>query len=441
MSAMDIVSRKLSEITPYEKNAKKHDRAQVDNVAESIRKYGFVQPLVIDRNGVIVIGHCRYAAAKKLRMKEVPCVLVDDLTPEQVNALRIVDNKTNESEWDMDFLSDELSCLDLSDFDFDFGLDDEPAPEDTVEEVPVPDFSEQVISKPGDIWQLGEHRLMCGDSTSAADLEKLTCGDLMDCVVTDPPYNMNYEGAGNATDRKSKKIINDNMNDADFKKFLTSVYETMKAGMKDGASFYVFYKELGKGVFITSLEDAGLTYKQELIWVKNQLVLGGSKYQSMYEPCLFGCKGKRIADWNAGRKERSVIESVDLMDEDELRAAIRELTETEPTDIIRENKPLKNDLHPTMKPVKLLAKFIKNSTKRGETVLDLFGGSGSTMMACEQLGRSCYMMELDPKYVDVIVKRWELLTGKKARLISCDEDLVAMVMLFLYYNPKAVCYE
>jgi len=277
---------------------------------------------------------------------------------------------------------------------------------------------DEPLSKQGQIYQLGKHRLMCGDSTSVDDLNKLLNGQKADCVVTDPPYNMNYEGAGNTKDRASKRIMNDKMPDAEFEKFLTNVYETMQTGMKDGASFYVFYKELGSGVFITALKNAGLTFKQELVWVKNQLVLGGSKYQSMYEPCLFGCKGKRITNWNAGRKERSVIESIDFMNEDELRNAIKELTEYEPTDVIRENKPLKNDLHPTMKPIKLLAKFIKNSSKQGEVVLDVFGGSGSTLMACEQLDRSCFVMELDPKYVDVIIQRWETFTGQKAVLLN-----------------------
>lgn len=324
------------------------------------------------------------------------------------------------AEWDFDLLSEELD--DLFDFDMSvFGFEDEPEDEESAEVV-EDDFEAELPEEPkakhGDIYQLGKHRLMCGDSTSVDDLNKLLNGQRADCVVTDPPYNMNYEGAGNTKDRKSKRIMNDKMSDADFEKFLTSVYETMQTGMKDGASFYVFYKELGSGVFITALDNAGLTFKQELIWVKNQLVLGGSKYQSMYEPCLFGCKGKRITNWNAGRKERSVIESVDLMNEDELKKAIRELTEHEPTDIIRENKPLKNDLHPTMKPIKLLAKFIKNSSKQGENILDLFGGSGSTLMACEQLDRSCYAMELDPKYVDVIIQRWEQFTGQKAVLLN-----------------------
>lgn len=343
------------------------------------------------------------------------------MTDEQIKAYRLADNKVAEkAEWDFDLLGEELENI----FDIDmlgFGFEDMTEEEEAeIIEGEVPEPPAEPKAKLGDIYQLGRHRLMCGDSTSVDDLIKLTEGQEVDCVCTDPPYNMAYEGAGNTKDRKGKRILNDNMPEDKFEKFLTDVYKNIYIGLKDGASFYVFYKELGTGVFITALRDAGLTFKQELIWVKNQIVLGGSKYQNMYEPCVFGCKGKRVTNWNAGRKERSVIESVDLMDEDELRKAIKLLTEQEPTDIIRENKPLKNDLHPTMKPVKLLAKLIKNSTKKDEIVLDLFGGSGSSLMACEQLERCCFVMELDPKYIDVIIQRWENFTGEKAVLLNGD---------------------
>lgn len=185
---------------------------------------------------------------------------------------------------------------------------------------------------------------------------------------------------------------------------------------------------MGHGTFITAMEQAGITYKQELVWVKNSLVLGGSKYQSMYEPCLFGCKGPSVKYWYGGRKNTSVIESIDLMDEDELRAAVRALTEAEECDVIRENKTLKNDLHPTMKPVKLVAKLIKNSSREGDVVLDLFGGSGSTLMACEQLDRNACLMELDPKYVSVILQRYINFKGS-------DEDV------FLLKDGKKIPYS
>lgn len=212
--------------------------------------------------------------------------------------------------------------------------------------------------------------------------------------------------------------MNDKMSDDDFAEFMTAVYTNIKTALQNGGSFYAFYKEMGTGVFINTCRRAGLTFKQELIWAKNQIVLGGSKYQNMYEPCVFGCRGAQPAIWNGGRKQRSVIDSMDFMDEKEIREALRTLLNELECDVIHERKPVVNDLHPTMKPVKLIAKLIGNSTTESGSVLDLFGGSGTTMIACEQLGRTCYMMELDPKYCDVIIRRWENFTGGKAVLIN-----------------------
>lgn len=404
---------KLADLVPYIRNAKKHDKTQIDNVAQSIKEFGIVQPIVIDKDNNIIIGHCRALACKKLKIKEVPVVKLEDLTPEEANKLRLLDNKLNESEWDFDLLADEIEDLDFDGFDLDWGIEEEKR-EIIEDEPPEPDFENEPTAKRGDIYQCGRHRVMCGDSTSADDLRQLLDGKVADLLLTDPPYNMNFEGAGNTKDRESKKIMNDHMSDDDFEKFLQKIFGLAKEFIKDGASFYVFYKELGRGVFITSILNAGLKFKQELIWVKNQLVLGGSNYQSMYEPCLYGCKGKRVKIWNGKRKQRSVIESVDLMTEDEMRKAIRELTEVDETDIVRENKPVVNDLHPTMKPIKLLTRFVYNSSNIDDAVLDIFGGSGSTMIACQQLDRSAYLMELDPRFVDVIVKRWENFTGEKA---------------------------
>lgn len=213
---MEVKNRKLSSITAYGKNAKKHDKTQINNVAESIKQYGFVQPIVIDRDGVIVIGHCRALAAKKLGMEEVPCVCVDDLTPEQVNALRLVDNKSNESDWDFDLLADELPGLDLSAFDFEWGLRDE-LNDSVVEDDYEPVIPAEPKSKLGDVYQLGDHRLMCGDSTSLTDVQKLVGGAQIDLLLTDPPYNVDYQGTAG-------KIKNDNMEDAAFRQFLTDAF-------------------------------------------------------------------------------------------------------------------------------------------------------------------------------------------------------------------------
>lgn len=423
---MQIHEILLEDLREYENNPRNNDGA-VQAVADSIKQFGFKVPIVIDSDNIIVAGHTRLKAARLLGLETVPCIIADDLTPEQVKAFRLADNKTGElAEWDLPALEIELAELsemsldfDMSDFGFDLSENEEPQ-EIVEDDVPEVDEENEPICKLGDIWQLGKHRLLCGDCTDVSAVERLMNNELADMVLTDPPYNMGYMGAGNKDKSKYKhdKILNDKMSDDDFERFLTDVYSNLFIAMKDGASFYVFYKELGKGVFITALEKGGLTFKQELVWVKNQIVLGGSKYQNMYEPCLYGCKGERIENWYAGRRERSVIESIDLMNEFELRSTIIELLGTLETDVVRENKTLKNDLHPTMKPLKLLGRFINNSSAKEDIILDLFGGSGSTLIACEQTGRRCYTMELDPKYCDVIIKRWEQFTGETAVKIA-----------------------
>ena len=403
---MKIEQMKLADLKPYGGNAKKHDETQIKNVMQSIKEYGVVQPLVVDKDNVLIIGHCRLAACKRLKLAEVPVVRLEDLSEEEANKLRLLDNKLNESEWDFDLLADQIPDLDFSEYEIDWGLAEESTEDTTIVEDEPPAPPEVPFSQLGDIWLMGDHRLLCGDSCNLDDVAILMDGQQADCVITDPPYNMAYEGAGNSKDRASKRIKNDHMSSEKFREFLHDAYVAFYTAMKDGASIYVFYKELGEGVFIEQMAGAGLNFKQELIWVKNQLVLGGSKYQSMYEPCLMACKGKSIKIWNGGRKQRSVIESIDFMDEDELRDTIKELMAEQDPDIIRERKQIVNDLHPTMKPIRLLAKFVENSSNKGDIVLDLFGGSGSTLMACEQLGRKCYLNELDEKFVDVIVQRY-----------------------------------
>ena len=418
---MQIKEVPISEVTPYERNAKKHPQDQIEHIANSLKRFGWKQPLVVDKDGVVVVGHGRLLAARKLGYEKVPVLYADDLTEDEIKAFRLADNKTNESAWDDELLDlelDEIEDINMGEFGFSRGLDvseEEGAIIEDDYEVKLP---EEPKSKRGDIYQLGEHRLMCGDSTVMADVGKLVCENDIDLVVTDPPYNMNYEGGGGTKDRKEKRIIGDHMPKAQFKTFLESAFRCYEDVMKDGATIYCFYKELGEGVFITAMKDAGLTFKQELIWVKDQLVLGGAKYQNIYEPFLMGCKGKSIKKWNGGRKQRSVIESFEFMDEEELRNTIKELIDGLDADILREKKQLRNDLHPTMKPVRLIARLIKNSSNIGDCICDLFGGSGTTVIAAEQLGRKAYIMEIDPKFCDVIVDRWETFTGKKAVLLN-----------------------
>ena len=387
---MKVANRNLAELTPYAKNAKKHDSTQIANVAESIRQFGFVQPIVIDRNGVIVIGHCRALAAKKLGMEEVPCVCVDDLTPEQVNALRIVDNKSNESPWDFDILPDELAELDLSGFDFDFGIEDEAEETEIVEdEAPEIDDDAEPIAKLGDIWQLGRHRLMCGDSTSIEDVEKLMGGQLADMLLTDPPYNVAYEGK--TKDRLT--IQNDSMDNDSFRQFLRDAFSSADAVMKQGAVFYIWHADSEGYNFRGACFDIGWKVRQCLIWNKNSMVMGRQDYQWKHEPCLYGWKEGASHLWASDRKQTTVIDY---------------------------QRPTKAEIHPTMKPVGLFDYQIKNNTKGGDIVLDLFNGSGTTIMACEQNGRVARCMELDPRYVDACIKRWESFTGEKAVLLNDD---------------------
>lgn len=389
---MKVEMRALDTVKPYEKNAKKHDQTQIDNVAESIRQYGFVQPIVVDKDGIIVIGHCRALGAKKLGLKQVPCVCVDDLTPEQVNALRLVDNKSNESDWDFDLLADELPMLVLDGFDFDWGLPE--ITEEVVEdEVPEVDEESEPITKLGDIWQLGRHRLMCGDSTSIDDVEKLMGGNKADMVFTDPPYNMNYCGAG----------------------FINQENKNVKERIKDIIDFdakeisYLAQGNVANNVFIFTSKDLIKDYLvifdswkfNLLTWHKtNTPPMVNNNYFADTEYLLYFHKGKRV--WNNGLKPIDIYKKyfVSSMGEGKKDAGA--------------------DLHPTMKPLAIIENQVKICSKKDEIVVDIFGGSGSTLIACEQLDRTCYMMELDPKYCDVIIKRWENFTGEKAVLLNGD---------------------
>ena len=372
---MEIQYMRLSEITPYGKNAKNHDQTQINNVAESIRQYGFVQPIVIDRDGVIVIGHCRAMAAKKLGMEEVPCVCVDDLTPEQVNALRLVDNKSNESDWDFDLLADEIPGLDLSAFDFDWGLPE--ITEEVIEdEAPEVDEDADPIAKLGDIWQLGRHRLMCGDSTDKATVELLMDGNKADMVFTDPPYNIGYQGVSD-----KRTIQNDKMTDEDFVDFL-------EKSLMPCETMYVCCSWQYSHLFRQALENIGQKIKAMIVWDKVNPAQHLDKYFKQHEIIWYcgafgGEKTLRGDVWQCKRQ--------------------------------------KNTVHPTMKPIELIGMALQDQPKK-KIVYDGFGGSGSTLIACEQLNRTCYMMELDPKYCDVILQRYINLTGTSEDVYRLNAD-------------------
>ena len=396
---MNIVFKKLSDIRPYEKNPRKNDEA-VKYVAESISQFGFKVPIVIDSNGVIVAGHTRYKAAKKLNLKEVPCIVADDLTDEQIKAFRLADNKVAEkAEWDFDLLGDELDEL----FDFDmtlFGFDEfaeEEEPADIVEDDYDITPPEEPKAKRGDIYKLGNHRLMCGDSTSIDDVSLLMAGEKASMGFTDPPWNVNYGAVkeGNAQGYKPRTILNDFMGTEDFKEFMNKAFASLNFAMKDGAMTYVVMSAQEWGNMMLTLAQNNYHWSSTIIWNKDSLVLSRKDYHTKYEPIWYG--------WKEGTR-------------------LCPLEDRKQSDVWDIPRPKKSEEHPTMKPVELVARAITNSSKKGDIVIDLFGGSGTTLIASEQTGRCCRMMELDPKYVDVIVNRWEQLTGETAELIKTEKE-------------------
>lgn len=386
---MEIIKLKIADIVPYDKNPRKNDGA-VDAVAESIKQCGYCAPIVIDEDNVILAGHTRLKALKKLKYKECECVRKVGMTEEQKRKYRLLDNKTNElAEWDIDLLKGELDGLDFLDFDFGFDIGIESEPQAIVEdEAPEVDTEAEPITKLGDIWQLGRHRLMCGDSTNAETVARLMGGDTQaDLLLTDPPYNVAYEGKT----KDALKIKNDNLSSDAFFEFLVDAFSAGASAIKEGASYYVWFASREHCNFENALVKSGLEVRQELIWKKNSMVLGRQDYQWKHEPCLYGWKEGASHNWYNDRCQTTILEF---------------------------DRPVKNKDHPTMKPVALFAYQIQNSTKKGDIVLDLFGGSGTTIIACEQTGRSGFCMELDPKYCDVIIKRFENLTGMKAKKIN-----------------------
>ena len=392
---MDILNLGLEEIKPYEKNPRNNDNA-VDAVAASISEFGFKVPIIIDKDNIIVAGHTRYKAAKKLGLKTVPCIKADDLTDEQVKAFRLADNKVAEqAEWDFDLLNEELETItmDMEQFGFDLPEDDEEeTPTDIIED-DVPDVPEEPKSKYGQVYQLGNHRLMCGDSTKKEDVDKLLNGVKADLLFTDPPYNVSMES-------KSKDVLksdnyshieNDDLSEDEFKMFLQSVFTNANDSLKDDSSYYVFSCQGGDSELMMMMRECGIRCRHQIIWVKDAPVfsMGRLDYDYKHEPILYGWK-KKHNFYRNGQQDKSVWEF----------------------------KRTANKLHPTMKPVELIVNALMNSTKKGNIVLDLFGGSGSTLMACEQTERINYSMEFDPHYVDVIIQRWENFTGKKAVLLN-----------------------
>lgn len=383
---MEIVNKNIEEIKMYENNPRNNDGA-VEYVANSIKEFGFKVPIVLDKNNIIVAGHTRYKAAKLLNITEIPCIIADDLSDEQVKAFRLIDNKAAElASWDIDLLNLELENIKDIDMElFDFQISN--ILDNVVDDEYEVELPEDPKTKNGNIYKLGNHYLMCGDSTNAEDVKKLMNNQLADLIVTDPPYNVNYEGK---TDN-NLKIMNDNMEDNQFYGFLESAFINLYDSIKAGGSIYVFHADTEGLNFRKAMMSSGFKLAECLVWVKNAFVMGRQDYHWKHEPVLYGWKPGASHYFINDRSQSTVLEF---------------------------DKPIRNEEHPTMKPIDLIAYLINNSSKKDEIVLDLFGGSGTTMIACEQTNRKAFIMELDPRYCDVIVDRWEKFTNQKAELIN-----------------------
>lgn len=387
----------VSALVPYARNSRTHSDQQVAQIAASMREFGFTNPVLVDEAGGIIAGHGRVMAAKALGLAQVPCIRLAHLSDAQKRAYVIADNKLAlNAGWDETMLRLELEDLRAADFDLDLlGFDadelgallEEPEPE--TEGLTDPDEAPEPPAEPvtveGDVWLLGKHRVMCGDSTRIDHMEALTLGGGIDMWLTDPPYNVAYEGKT----KDALKIQNDSMADGQFRQFLRDAYVAADAVMKPGAVFYIWHADLEGYNFRGAAQDAGWKVRQCLIWKKQSLVMGRQDYHWRHEPCLYGWKEGAGHLWASDRKQTTILEF---------------------------DRPARSAEHPTMKPVALFEYQMLNNTKGSDSVLDSFGGSGTTLIAAEKNGRIARLMELDPRYVDVIINRWQAFTGRQATL-------------------------
>ena len=405
---MQIELWNVDDVKPYEKNPRINDDA-AEVVAKSIKEFGFRQPIVVDADGVIIVGHTRWKAAKLLGFEKVPVHVAKELTPEQIKAYRIADNKTNEiAEWDYELLPLELS--ELQDMNFDLSLlgfdtseleqilnGEDAVTDGMTDPNNIPEPPEDPVSKRGEIYQLGNHRLMCGDSTDSVDVQKLMCDEKADLIFTDPPWHVNY-GAAESHKYVSRTILNDNLDDDEWVKFCDDVTIMLAEITKPGTPCYMVMSAQEWGVIDPVLRAAGFHWSSTIIWVKDVLVISRKDYHTQYEPLWYG--------WRDGA------------------ARLKQVEDRKQSDVWEIPRPKRSDLHPTTKPVELIVRAISNSSKKDDLVIDLFGGSGSTLIAAEQTGRKAFLMELDEKYCDVIRKRWaEFVHGE-----NCDWQNLTQVV-------------
>jgi site-specific DNA-methyltransferase (adenine-specific) len=397
---MQLENVAIADLKEYCRNSRTHSEQQIKQLAASIKEFGWTNPILVDEHGTLIAGHGRLAAAKSLAMTTVPCIRVTGLSESQRRALVIADNKLAlNAGWDDEALASELALLKDTDFDLDIlgfseteisGLIDlgQKGKTDPDEAPPVPEIA---TTEPGDLWVLGTHRLLCGDSTSVEAVLKLMAGGLADMLLTDPPYNVAYTGKT----KDALKIKNDAMDDGAFRAFLVGANKAADAVMKAGAVFYIWHASSEGYNFLGACADVGWKVRQCLIWKKQTMVMGRQDYHWKHEPCLYGWKDGAGHLWANDRKQTTILEF---------------------------DRPQRNGEHPTMKPVALFEYQILNNTKGSDVVLDLFGGSGTTAIAAEQNGRQARLMELDPKYCDVIVRRWQEFTGRAACLEATGES-------------------
>lgn len=395
MSGINIEYLDAKDITPYARNSRTHSDEQVAQVAASIKEFGWTNPILIDEDNVIIAGHGRLMAAQRLGFDSVPTIRLENLSDAQKRAYVIADNKLAlNAGWDSEMLAVEINDLIEQGFDLDLtGFDGDEidalladankVADGLTADDDVPDVPEIPISTKGDVWVLGRHRVICGDATVITDVEKLMGGALADMLLTDPPYNVDYTGKT----KDALKIQNDKMTDDGFRQFLVDSFSTADTVMKKGAVFYIWHADSEGYNFRGACHDIDWEVRQCLIWDKDTMVMGRQDYHWKHEPCLYGWKKGASHLWSSDRKQ---------------------------TTILKFDRPKRNDVHPTMKPVDLMEYQITNNTKGADIVLDLFGGSGSTLIAAEKSGRNAYVNELDEKYVDVIVRRWQDFTGQEA---------------------------